>query len=196
MLYVADAGNHVIRAIDLAGGPASATIRTVAGRPATRGLFGDGGLATAALLYAPAAITRCPDGDLMIADAGNHRVRRIESATGAISTVLGDGTAASSGEGAPAAEFPVQHPLGLACDATGNLFVSSTTTIRMLAADAAGVVDGTGTVQTVYGAAPRDVYPASVTSCLGGIVVPGPTTLQLVYACAGLLVELARVPAP
>ena len=75
-LYVADAGNHVIRAIDLSSGLANATVRTVIGTMATRGFFGDGGPAASALLFAPQAITRCANGDLFVADTGNNRVRR------------------------------------------------------------------------------------------------------------------------
>jgi cysteine-rich repeat protein len=189
-LYVADTGNHVIRAIDLS----SATVRTVAGIPATRGYFGDGGVATAALLYAPEAITRCANGDLFVADTGNHRVRRVAAGTNAISTVLGVGVAASSGEGAPASTFPVNAPLGLGCDAIGNLFVTSTTTVRLVPANSNGIVDGTGDVQTIYGAPPRDTFPASVTTCLTGLAVVDATAVQVVDSCTGLLVELRRAP--
>ncbi len=191
-LYIADAGNHTIRALDLVQGIAPAAVRTIAGAPATRGFFGDDGPATAALLNGPTAVTRCPNGDVFVADTGNHRVRRIASTTGAISTVLGDGVAASSGEGSPAATFPVHAPLGLACDALGNVFVSSTTTVRLLSADANGIVDGTGAVQTIYGALPRDTFPASVTRCLSGVAVVDTMTVQVTDSCTGLLIELRR----
>jgi NHL repeat len=145
------------------------------------------------LLYGPQAITRCANGDLFIADTSNHRVRRIAAGSSLISTVVGVGVSASSGEGFPATNYPVQAPLGLACDAYGNLFVTSTTTIRMLSADASGIVDGAGSVQTIYGAL-RDAFPASVTGCLTGLAVVDATTIQIVDACAGLLVELTREP--
>src|SRR5262249_55142349 len=104
-LYVADIGNPVIRAID----PRTSTVGTIAGTPHTLGYFGDGGAATNALLYAPQAITKCSNGDLFVADTGNERVRRIDG-SGNITTVLGDGVAASSGEGSPASTFPVNAP--------------------------------------------------------------------------------------
>ncbi len=189
-LYVADMGNHVIRAIALSapGQP----VTTIAGIPATRGLFGDGGPAPSALLHAPRAITRCRNGDVFIADTGNHRVRRIDAATGSISTVLGDGIPASSGEGAPATSFPVHTPSGLACDATGNVFVTSTTAVRLLPAAPNGTVDGQGTVLTIYGAAPRTRFPDSVTTCLTGVAVVDEATVRVTDACSGLLVELRR----
>ncbi|HVK84310.1 MAG TPA: hypothetical protein VM513_09385 [Kofleriaceae bacterium] len=193
-LYVADAGNHVVRAIDVSGDAASATVSTIAGVPMTRGIFGDGGAATAALFHTPKAITRCANGDVFIADTNNHRIRRIAAGSAIVTTVLGDGVPASSGEGQPASTFPVDTPLGLACDGRGNLFVTSSQAVRLLPADAAGVVDGTGPVQTIYGAAPRDTFPASVTSCLTGIAVVDDTHVQVTDACAGMLVELAREP--
>jgi cysteine-rich repeat protein len=181
-LLVADGGNHVIRSIDVDTGEVS----TIAGTPATRGYFGDGLTADAALLYAPQAMTRCPSGDLYI--------RRVEADTGLITTVLGDGVAASSGEGAPASTFPVDAPLGLACDAAGNVYATSSTTVRLLPADAAGLVDGTGPVQSIYGAPPRDTFPATVTTCLTDVAVVDAATLRIIDGCVGLLVDLRNEP--
>jgi cysteine-rich repeat protein len=195
VLYVADTGNHVLRAIDVSGGVASASVATVAGTPETLGFFGDYGPATGALMYQPQAVTRCTNGDIFVADTGNHRVRRIEP-NGIITTVLGDGTAASSGQGAPAYTFPVNAPLGLACDPLGNLLVTSTSTVRLVAADDAGVVDGTGVALTIYGAPPRDTFPASVTRCLTGLAVVDAATVQVTDSCTGILVELTREPLP
>ncbi|MEZ4367476.1 MAG: hypothetical protein R2939_14555 [Kofleriaceae bacterium] len=188
VLYVADTGNHVVRAIDVDAD----VVSTVGGVPATRGFFGDGGAATAALLFEPQAVTRCGD-DLFVADTGNNRVRRID-ALGIITTVLGDGVATSSGEGTPASTFPADHPRGLACDAVGNLLMTSSSVLRLLPADAAGIVDGSGPVQTIYGAPPRDTFPASVTTCLADVAVIDVHTVEFVDSCDGLLVELSRAP--
>jgi sugar lactone lactonase YvrE len=195
-LYVADTGNHVIRAIDLSSGIASATVSTIAGVAETRGFFGDGGAATNALLYEPQAITECANGDMFVADTGNQRVRRIAAGTNAISTVLGDGSVSSSGEGSPASSFPVNGPLNLACDAVGNLFVTSTSAVRMVLADTSGVVDGSGPVRTIYGQPPHDSFPSSVTRCLAGLAVVDATTVQVTDSCTGILVELRRQAAP
>jgi trimeric autotransporter adhesin len=195
VLYVADTGNHVLRAIDVSGGPAAATVSTVAGTPETLGFFGDYGPAASALLYQPQAVTRCANGDIFVADTGNHRVRRIEP-NGTITTVLGDGTAASSGQGSPAITFPVNAPLGLACDPSGNLLVTSTNAVRLVAANDAGIVDGLGLAMTIYGAAPRDTFPASVTRCLTGLAVVDATTVQVTDSCTGMLLELRREPVP
>ncbi|HXV78108.1 MAG TPA: DUF4215 domain-containing protein [Candidatus Polarisedimenticolaceae bacterium] len=174
-LYVADTGNHVIRQI------AGTTVSTLAGSGEQGGFFGDGGPAWIALLDGPAAITKCSNGDLFIADTGNNRVRRIHQDV--ISTVLGVGVADSSGNGAPASAFPVNRPKGLVCDAEGNLYIASTDTIRQLAATN-GVVDGTGPVYTIYESAKH--------ICLTGITLIDSETLQVADQCVGDLVELRR----
>jgi hypothetical protein len=184
LLYVADTGNHVIRAIDLA----SSMVTTVAGTPATLGFAGDGEAPTSALLYRPESITRCGGdlfgGDLFIADTGNHRVRRIAAATGKISSVLGVGIGDSAGEGQPASSFPVDTPNSITCDALGNVYVTSRTAVRQLAATDAHVVDGTGRVATI---------PASpITTCLSGIAIVDAQTLRVADSCTGLLVDIRR----
>jgi sugar lactone lactonase YvrE len=191
-LYVADTGNHAVRRIDLA----TTTVTTIAGNPTTAaGFAGDGGPATAAVLSGPEALIRCRNGDLFIADTGNSRIRRIDATTGIISTVLGEGTFASSGEGAPATIFPVDRPGGLACDPAGNLFVTSTSTVRVVGANSFGVVDGTGTVHTIYGK-PGEPFPATASRCLTGLIVLDATHVQVVDSCTGMLVELDRMVSP
>jgi hypothetical protein len=109
-----------------------------------------------------------------------------------ISTALGDGTAASSGEGSPANAFPVDGPLGLACDSFGNLYVTSASTVRLVLANDAGVIDGSkAAVQTIY-PIPPITFPASATRCLTGLAIVDATTVRITDSCTGLLVELRR----
>ena len=190
VLYVADTGNHVIRAIDLATG----MIHTVAGTPAVLGFFGDGHDAITALLYQPQAITKCANGDLFIADTGNNRVRRVDAGTNMISTAIGDGSVSSAGDGGPASIFPVDAPLGIACDAIGNVYVTSKISVREVAADASGVIDGSGLALTIYGEPPRDTFPASATGCLTGLALSDAKHVEVIDACSGLLVHLQRGP--
>ena len=74
--------------------------------------------------------------------------------------------------------------------------MTSSTTVRLLPASDLGVVDGSGAVQTIYGAPPRTGFPSSVTSCLTGLAVTGPAQLQVADACTGLLVQLDRSRSP
>jgi sugar lactone lactonase YvrE len=191
-LYIADTGNHAIRAVDLSSGLGSATVSTVFGVAENRGFAGDGGSAAAALLFRPRAITRCGT-DFFIADTGNQRVRRVD-ASGDISTVFGDGVPASSGEGSPATDFPVNTPLGLACDSFGNLFVSSTTTIKLLLADETHTIKGDGEVKTILGAPPRTEVPDSLVFCLSGVARVDDDTIHVTDSCTGMLIELKRTP--
>ena len=194
-LYVADAGNHVIRAIDLKNGIAAATVSTVFGTPETLGFFGDDKPANGALLYRPRALTRCPNGDFFLSDTGNNRVRRVAASDGNITTVLGDGVAASSGQGVPSSLFPVHAPQGLACDTLGNVFVTSSSAVRLLLADNdTHLINGTGIVQTLFGVPPRTSFPSSVSNCLSGIAIVDATTVRITDSCAGLLVDLKRQP--
>jgi cysteine-rich repeat protein len=188
-LLVADTGNHVVRAIDLD----AQAIKTIAGSPQTTGLFGDGGPATSAWMFNPGAVTRCPNGDSFVADTGNHRVRRIAAGTGVITTVIGTGAPASGSSGGPARSLTINAPSGLACDLGGNLYVSSTTTVRLLVASG-GIVDGEGAALTIFGEA-RDTFPASASRCLAGLETAGDNVVRVVDACAGMLVELRRIPA-
>jgi hypothetical protein len=120
---------------------------------------------------------------------------------------LKDGVPASSGEGRPARNFPVDQPLGLACDPAGNLFVSSTRTIRALPANENHIIDGTGLVRTVFGQGDRNTFPLSESNCLTAITIAAPTTttpsatgdataIRIADACSGLLLELTRADQP
>src|SRR5580692_10620924 len=94
-------------------------LTTVAGSD----LVGDGGPATAAQLAQPEGMAVDPSGNLYIADAANHRVRKV-TAAGVISTVAGTGHAGFSGDNGPAAAAELNQPYDLAMDAAGNLYIA------------------------------------------------------------------------
>lgn len=86
-LYVADAGNHVVRRLDTVSG----VISTVAGvfNSGIGGFNGDGGLSTATLLLSPRAVAVGPDGTLFIADTGNSLIRTIPGVGGGMASSAG-----------------------------------------------------------------------------------------------------------
>ena len=93
-IYIADGGNSRIVKYELATG----TVTTVAGN-GTSGYSGDGGPATAAQLQSPSQIAFDGAGNLFFTDRGNMRVRRVDAATGIISTYAGDGLSGFGADG-------------------------------------------------------------------------------------------------
>src|SRR4051812_49845849 len=97
----------------------SQTITTIAGT-GTLGDLGDGGPATAAVLYHPQGITRDNAGNIYFTNHNHadHRVRKIDAA-GIYTTVAGIGTGGYSGDGGPATAAMLNDPLGMCTDKYG-----------------------------------------------------------------------------
>ena len=113
-IYLASSGR--IRKVDTQG-----TITPVAGNGTFRA-SGDGGPATSAgMTIWGLAVDRT--GALFIADNGNNRVRKID-VSGIITTVAGNGTAGSSGDGGPATSASVGGPSDIAVDGDGALYIA------------------------------------------------------------------------
>jgi NHL repeat len=108
-LYFSDTFNNRIRRVAAQSG----IITTVAGN-GDKGYSGDGGKATAAALNEPYGIALDRAGNIFVADRLNRRVRRIDAASGIITTLAGTGDAAYGGDGGPAAEAGLAEPNGLA----------------------------------------------------------------------------------
>jgi len=119
MLYVADQSNNRVRAISLETG----LIQTVAGT-GSAAYTGDGIPATEAGLAGPSGLACAEDGTLFIADTFNGRIRAVDSVTGMIRTVAGDGGEYRyQGEGEPPSAS-LSRPSGIAVDREGNLFLT------------------------------------------------------------------------
>jgi hypothetical protein len=137
---IVDQGNSKVRRVAPDG-----TITTVAGN-GTAGFSGDGGPATSAQLNAPNAAVMRANGDILIADSNNHRVRLVSG--GSIMTVVGDGTATFGGDGGPASAAKVRFPVGLAVTSDGGYLIADNDNHRIRQVDAGGniaTVAGTGT---------------------------------------------------
>src|SRR6516162_981789 len=93
-LYITEAGNHCVRKLDLKTG----TLTTVAGT-GKKGYSGDGSKATEATLNEPYAVVVGDRGDLFIVDRLNAVVRKVDGATGTITTVAGNSKKAFAGDG-------------------------------------------------------------------------------------------------
>jgi uncharacterized protein (TIGR03437 family) len=105
---------------------------------------GDGGPAISAILLQAEGLAADPAGNIYVADAADHRVRRIDPG-GAIQTVAGTGSPGFSGDGGPAAEAELNSPYGLSFDANGNLYIADLGNARVRK------VSPDGTISTVAG---------------------------------------------
>lgn len=125
----------------------SGTVRYVAtgAAPVTR-FSGDGGPAEQALLNFPTAVVVDRAGHLYIADTLNHRVRRVDAATGMITTVAGLGRPRFFGDGGLAVEAGLNEPAALALSDEGILYIADQSNNRVRAVDLA-----TGVIRTVAG---------------------------------------------
>ena len=125
-LYIADSGNNRIRKVDAATG----LISTLAGT-GVEGYNGDGIPATSAELYYPTSIVLDSSGNLYISDAYNNRIRKVNAATGLISTVAGTGTAGYNGDGITATSAQLYEPMGVTVDSFGNLYIADSLNNRV-----------------------------------------------------------------
>ncbi len=162
-LFIADFRNNRVRKVDTNG-----IITTVAGNGAAS-FTGDGGPATAASLNGPFGVALDLSGNLLIADLGNNRVRKVDHATQTITTVAGNGTGTFSGDGGPATVASLNGPNGLAVDSSGNLFIADKSNFRIrkvdhatqiittVAGNGTGAFSGDGGAATNAGIVPETV---------------------------------------
>jgi hypothetical protein len=173
-LLIADTGNNRIRLVAAAAcssdcplGLAAMTagsIYTVAGG----GAGGDGAAATSAALSGPAGLALDANGDLLLSDTFDHRVRLVANMTcasscpyglpstvrGDIYTVAGNGTAGGTGDGGPATEAELAYPSGLTIDTSGDVLIAVWDGVRMIANNACSSHCPFG----LSSAAVRDIY--------------------------------------
>jgi sugar lactone lactonase YvrE len=140
-VHIVDKGSNRVRKIDARTG----IISTVAG-VCRYGYDGDGKPAVRAMLHAPEAVIFDREGHLYVSDTMNHRVRKVDAATGLITTVAGNGDSGyedkhmggcgaarfvakesagslKHGDGLLGTEAVVNSPVGLALDSQGQLYI-------------------------------------------------------------------------
>ena len=140
-IYFTDTYHHQIRRLDRNG-----VVTNVAGN-GYAGSGGDGGPATEASLDTPHGVAVDNRGNVFIADSPNHRIRKVDLATGTITTVAGTGHEAFGGDGGPATAAKLNRPRFLIVAPDGSLIVADTANYRVRRIDPAGIITtiaGTG----------------------------------------------------
>jgi DNA-binding CsgD family transcriptional regulator/sugar lactone lactonase YvrE len=122
-LFVADRANN--RVWKFANGSKSVYAGT--GKP---GFSGEGGAASAAMLYWPIGLALDPQGNLYIADTENNRIRKVDT-LGTITTIAGDGDPGDTGDGGPATQARLSLPFGVAVAADGTLVIADNANNRL-----------------------------------------------------------------
>ncbi len=117
-VFFADRENHRIRKIDAGDG----RITTVAGNGRFSPL-GEGGPATSAAVSYPESVFVDSQGTLYISATSNFRVRRVDAATGIITTLAGNGSFGIAGENGPAIAAAIGTPAQALLDADRNLLI-------------------------------------------------------------------------
>ena len=159
-LYVGDTLNHTIRKITAAG-----VVSTVAG---AAGISGSAdGLGSAARFHGPQGLALDSAGNLYVADTNNDTIRKVVTATGAVTTAAGQAGVAGSTDGAPG-QTRFSFPSGIAVDSNGNLYVADTDNHALREVSPSGAVStiagtaGTSGAADGLGAAARFNFPSGI----------------------------------
>jgi GT2 family glycosyltransferase len=143
-IYFADSNNHTIRRIDARNNP---DIEPVAGSHDLGGGFsGDNGPAIVAQLDTPDGVAIAPDGDVIVADSHNDRIRRVDRQTRVIITIAGSGENGYDGDEKPATQAALNTPSAVAAAPNGDIYIADTLNYRVRLIEAK-----TGLIHTIAG---------------------------------------------
>jgi sugar lactone lactonase YvrE len=192
-VYVADFFNHTIRKITPAG-----VVMTLAGRAGISGV--SNGTGSAARFNSPSGLAVDGAGNLLVAEWGNHSIRRI-TPSGIVTTLAGAAGVYGATNGI-SSEARFHNPFDLAVDGAGNVYVadSGNSMIRKItpegvvttlagSAGLSGADDGTGS-------AARFNNMSGITADAGGNVFVADTGNHTVRRItpAGVVTTLAGQP--
>ena len=164
-LYICEVDTHRVRRLDLK----TNVISTVVGS-GRKGYSGDGGPALEADLNEPYEIRFAANGDMYFVEMRNSIVRKVDAATGTISTVAGTGEAGYSGDGGPAVEARLHDPHSIELDGQGSLYIADIGNHRVRQVDLA-----TGVISTLAGTGEQAPTPDGAT--LEGTPLNGPRAI-------------------
>ncbi len=125
-LYILERAGHCLRVVDRAG-----KIRTVAGT-GKKGNTGDGGDALKAAFDGPKHLCVDPQGNVLIADTENHRIRVYHPADGTVTNLAGTGRKGASGLGKAPTEVELSQPHGVTIGPGGHIYIADSSNGRVL----------------------------------------------------------------
>ena len=117
-VYISDSGHSLVRVVS-----ASTGIISVLAGTGGYGYLGDGSAATAASLGSPAGLRLDAAGNLYVADFAFHVIRLVNTSSGMISTLAGNGTAGHTGDSGMAMMASLNNPSDVVFDGLGNLLI-------------------------------------------------------------------------
>jgi hypothetical protein len=198
-ILIADTINMRLRMISYTTG----TITTVAGTGVS-GYNGDNINAVTAQLSNPQAVAFDASGRLLIADAGNNRIRMI--ANGIITTIAGTGVSGFSGDNGVATSAQLNYPIALAIDAIGNIAVGDGNfRLRMISYTTGTITTVAGTGVQGYSGDNGPATSAQLSTIIGvafersgSIVITdiGNSVVRMVSKPSGIITTLVSVPSP
>ena len=125
-IWIALREGHSVWQLDMQRG----TLHHVAGTGA-KGYTGDGGPARDATFNGPKGIAIGSQGHVYVVDTENQAIRKIDTKTGLISTVAGNGQQGGSGDGGPAIKAQLARPHGICVGADGTIYIGDTLNHRV-----------------------------------------------------------------
>ena len=125
-LFIVDRGNNRIRKVNMSIG----IISTYAGN-GNAGFSGDGGISTSASLNHPTSIYFDGANNAYISDYDNNRIRKIDAATGIITTIAGNGQACLGGDGGNPLLSSLNGPMQVLTNNLGDIFIADLNNIRI-----------------------------------------------------------------
>jgi sugar lactone lactonase YvrE len=126
-------------------GFAQQSVMTTVAGTGSAGFSGDGGQATGAQLNGPYDVDVDSAGNIYIAEWYNSRVRKVNAATGTITTIAGTGAPFYGGDDGPATSAELNMPEGVVTDSAGNIYISDSLNNRIRK------ITPSGTITTIAG---------------------------------------------
>jgi uncharacterized protein (TIGR03437 family) len=166
LIYFAELHGNRIGRLDADG-----HLSTVAGT-GFPGFNGDGKAANTATLTKPAGIAIDRSGNLLIADTGNHRVRKVSIPGGIVTTIAGTGRQTFCGDSGPATQACLDTPMDVKADALGNIYIADTGNHRIRR------IDASGTISTVAGTGQAGRGPDGVAATSSALNFPSAVALD------------------